>query len=80
MPDEEIPDYPIEAWIVAPGTGSDTGTSTDKPLPGVQEALIAARILKLIQKLPPKTPGVANIRKGAIALAQSAGAKLSKAK
>jgi len=66
-------DPPQETFLVASGTGNCNN------LPGMQEAIIASQILKLVQPLSPKTKGVSDIRKGALALAHAAGAKLGKA-
>ena len=67
-----------ESFLLPPiSTGAKAGA---KHLDGLQEAAIASHILTLIAKLPPKTPGVAEIKLGAIALAQAGGAKLVKAK
>jgi hypothetical protein len=76
MPDDPSPETPAETFLMAPSTSAEAG----KTLPGLQEALIAAQVLKLIKALPAKTPGVAEIKAGAITLAHTAGAKLSKAK
>ncbi len=63
-----------EAFLIAPGVGNC------KPQDGVQELRVSGLILQLIATLPPKTPGVAAIKKGAIALAQAGVAKLDKTK
>ncbi|MFT3870062.1 MAG: hypothetical protein QM715_16565 [Nibricoccus sp.] len=77
MPDEvPPPENPGETFLLAPSSTAAAG----KTLPGLQEALVAAQVLKLIKALPPKTPGVAEIKAGAIKLAHAAGEKLSKAK
>lgn len=64
-----------ENFLIAPGTVTTGG----KSLPGLQEALIAAQILKLAQQLPAKTAGLAEIKKGAYAVAGAGAAKLAAA-
>ena len=73
MPDDDTYN-PQEPFIVRPNTGKD------KTLDGLYEAHTAAQILKLIKALPPKTPGVAEIKAGALILARAAGGRLSKSK
>jgi len=64
-----------ENFLIAP-----TSAKASTTLAGLSDAVIAQQILSLIAKLPAKTPGVAEIKKGAIALAQAGGAKLAKTK
>ncbi len=70
---EDVPP-PEESFLIAQNGGKG------KPLSGFQEAFVAVEILKLIKTLPAKTPGLAEIKSGAITLARAGGAKLSKAK
>jgi hypothetical protein len=78
MPDDTSQDSSGECFLLPPiSTGAKVGT---KHLDGLKEAAIASHILILIAKLPAKTPGVTEIKLGAIALAQAGGAKLTKAK
>ncbi|MFT3781413.1 MAG: hypothetical protein QM790_05295 [Nibricoccus sp.] len=75
MPDD--PEVPVgETFLLPPSASAGAG----KSLPGIEEALVAAHILKLVKTLPAKTPGAAEIKAGAIKLAHAAGDKLSKAK
>lgn len=73
MPDPD-PEPPQESFIVAQNGGKA------KLLNGFQEAFVAVEILKLIKTVPAKTPGVAEIKAGALKLAREGGVKLSKAK
>lgn len=73
MPDEVGYEQTGGEYLIPAGVVSKT-------LPGLQEAKIAAQVLALIKALPAKTPGVAEIKAGAISLAHAAGEKLSKAK
>lgn len=76
MPDEVDPVDSGEQFLLPPSATAAAG----KALSGLQEAHIAAQILSLIKTLPKGTPGVAEIKAGAIKLAHTAGEKLSKAK
>lgn len=73
MPDDQ-PEIPQETFIIAPVAPKG------KALPGLQEVLVASEVLKLLKSLPAKTPGVVDLKKGAIALAKAGGEKLAKAK
>jgi hypothetical protein len=73
MPPEETPE---ESFLIAPGTASGK-----KPINvGLKETAIATGILQMIEGLPPKTPGVAQIKTGALALLKAGAAKVAKAK
>jgi hypothetical protein len=76
MPDPD-PEPPQESFIIAQGGGKG---NQGKLLNGFQEAFVAVEILKLIKTLPAKTPGLAEIKAGALTLARAGGTKLSKAK
>jgi hypothetical protein len=69
-------DYTEETFLIAPGA-----TAGKKPINvGLKETATATEILQLIEGLSPKTAGVVQIKKGALALLKSGAEKVAKTK